>query len=142
MLLKHIFIISGLTLLLEKKEFEGTISIFTVRNCSCGKVMFLHLSVSHSVHEMGCVVYTLQADTPLPWADPTRQTPPPRDGHCSGRYASYRNALLFYEKSLSVKNCDCESCSQMLLTTQFTLFTLLTSIFPFGMILLFLFYKP
>ena len=24
--------------------------IFTVRNSSCGKVMFLHLSVSHSVH--------------------------------------------------------------------------------------------
>ena len=70
MLLKHIFIIIGLTLLLEKKEFEGTISIFTVRNCSCGKVMFLHLSVSHSVHEMGGVVYTLRRQTPpFLWAD-------------------------------------------------------------------------
>ena len=27
--------------------------IFTVRNSSCGKVMFLHLSVSHSVHGEG-----------------------------------------------------------------------------------------
>ena len=29
------------------------------------------------------------AETPLLWSDP-----PPRDGHCSGRYASYWNALL------------------------------------------------
>ena len=37
-----------------------------------GKVMFLHLSVSHSVH-MGSGVYTPQADTPQA---ETRQTPP------------------------------------------------------------------
>ena len=36
------------------------------------KVMFLHLSVSHSVHKG--VVYTPQEDTPNPQAD----TPPPR----------------------------------------------------------------
>ena len=34
----------------------------TVRKRSCGKVMFLHLSVSHSVHRGG-EVYTPQADT-------------------------------------------------------------------------------
>ena len=37
---------------------------------SCGKVMLLHLSVSHSVH------------------------PPPPHGHCSGCYAFYWNAFL------------------------------------------------
>ena len=53
-----------------------------------------------------------RADTPPgltpPWADTTQQTscgqtppsrhqqtPPPRDGHCSGWYASYWNAFLF-----------------------------------------------
>ena len=29
--------------------------IFTVRKRSCGKVIFLHLSVSHSVHKGGCL---------------------------------------------------------------------------------------
>ena len=47
---------------------------------SCGKVMFLHLSVSHSVHR-GCLPQCMLGYTP-------------HDGHCSGRYASYWNALL------------------------------------------------
>ena len=42
--------------------------MITGRNSSCGKVMFLHLSVI---------------------------LPPTRDGHYSGRYASYWNAFLF-----------------------------------------------
>ena len=62
--------------------------------------MFLHLSVSHCVH--GGVADTPWADTPqadphnrhTPWAD-IPQTDTPRDGHCSGRYASYWNAFLF-----------------------------------------------
>ena len=49
--------------------------IFTVRKRSCGKVLFLHMSVSHSVHSGE--VYTPgqalpEADTPLadtPWTD-------------------------------------------------------------------------
>ena len=41
-------------------------SPFTVRNSSCGKVMILHLSVSHSVHG------GVWADTP--YADPSEQT--------------------------------------------------------------------
>ena len=43
--------------------------------CSCGKVMFLHVSVI------------------LPTDPPPAQTPL-SDGHCSGRYASYWNAFL------------------------------------------------
>ena len=74
------------------------IRIITVRNCSCGKVMFLHLSVSHSVP---------WATTPWltpPLAHTPRQTPPGRhpppfgDCHCSGRYASYWNAFLLLIK--------------------------------------------
>ena len=39
---------------------------------------------------------------------PSRQTPPPqadppRDGHCSGRYASYWNAFLFNSGSVSYR---------------------------------------
>ena len=59
----------------------------TVRNSSCGKVMFLHLSVSHSVHGVG--VYTSWADTPL-----SPETATPADGtHPTGmhfcRYTMY-----------------------------------------------------
>ena len=44
--------------------------------------------------------YTPQADTPragIPRADTTQADPPPppADGYCSGRYASYWNAFLF-----------------------------------------------
>ena len=45
-------------------------------NGSCGKVMFLHLSVSHFVHRGGCLPQCMLRYTP-------------------GRYASYWNALLF-----------------------------------------------
>ena len=82
------------------------IRIFTVRNSSCGKVMFSQACVKNSVQG---VVYTPVGAPPgiQPRADPLgrhhpgqtppppRQTqPPPPDGHCSGRYASYWNAFL------------------------------------------------
>ena len=99
---------------------------------SCGKVMFLHLSVILSTggvsgrHPPGR--HPL-ADTPLGrhpqgrhplgnrhppgqtphpgqtlprQAPPQSGTPPPRDGHCSGPYASYRNAFLFFLLFLAV----------------------------------------
>ena len=42
----------------------GTRPIFAVRKRSCGKVMFLHLSVSHSVHRGGGVCPSACWDTP------------------------------------------------------------------------------
>ena len=48
------------------------------------KVLFLHLSVI--LFKWGEVWQT----------SPLGQTPPLRDGHCSGRYASYWNAQLVY----------------------------------------------
>ena len=82
--------------------------LFTVCNSSCGKVLFLHLTV---------ILFTW-GGVCLGRQPPPRQTPPsgpklpgrhppgrhplgtalrvdiPRDGHCSGRYASYSNAFL------------------------------------------------
>ena len=54
--------------------------LITVRKQSWGKVMFLHLSVSHSVHR-GCIPACIGADTPSPgrhpppWADPSPRRP-------------------------------------------------------------------
>ena len=48
-------------------------NIFTIRNSSCGKVMFSHLSVSHSVHMAGgaCMArgggHAWQERRPLQW---------------------------------------------------------------------------
>ena len=89
-------------------------SIFTVRNSSCGNVMFLHLSVilftgGLSASGSGGVVClwvhggctpprqtSPPADTPLDRLPPPGRhlPPPPQDGHCSGRYAFYWNAFL------------------------------------------------
>ena len=66
----------------------GQLTIFTARKRSCGKVMFLHLSVSHSVHRGGAVSQHEMGRG----CTPPRQTPslrqthplgrhPPRDGH-------------------------------------------------------------
>ena len=99
-------------------------AFITVRKRSCGKVMFLHLSVSHSVHRGGCLPQCMLGYTPRqkpPWTDPPGQThplpstcwdtlpcpvhagihPPPstcwdRHGYCCGRYASYWNAFFSY----------------------------------------------
>ena len=84
--------------------------ILTVRNSSCGKVMFSQACVKNSVHRGGINPPRLtpprhthnphptmgrppsQTHTPLgrhlPWADS------PLDGHCSRRYTSYWNAFL------------------------------------------------
>ena len=57
----------------------------TARKRSCGKVMFLHLSISHSVHRRGVsasgsgVSAIPMADTPL-GRHPARQTPPGSSG--------------------------------------------------------------
>ena len=91
--------------------------IVTVRN-EVAKVMFLHLSVSHSVHRGGLPQCMLGCNPPEPGTPPPgsrhpphqhplEQTPPrtrhppdqaptlPADGYCCGRYASYWNAFLF-----------------------------------------------
>ena len=83
----------------------------TVRNSSCGKVMFSKASVIPSTGE-GCTPLGqtpprtdtprgrhLPGQTPPPGQTPSRQIPQtgrplPQDGHCSGRYASYWNVFL------------------------------------------------
>ena len=56
---------------------------------SCGKVIFSQASVILST---GVCLPAIPGQT-SPWqADNT--APPPRDGYCSGRYASYWNAFL------------------------------------------------
>ena len=60
------------TRLLRYWLFEEFLNPFiTVRKRSCGKVMFLHLSVGHSVHRGG--VYPS-----MHWADTRRVDTPPR----------------------------------------------------------------
>ena len=56
--------------------------IVTVRKRSWGKVMFLHLSVSHSVHRGG-VCPSACWDTP-PRQTPPRQTPSPQQTNTAG----------------------------------------------------------
>ena len=70
-------------------------SIITVRNSSCGKVMFSQASVTLSTwREM----YTPPGRYPLgrhaQGLSPMGRHPCPRDSHCSGRYASLWNAFL------------------------------------------------
>ena len=66
---------------------------------SCGKVLFLHLSV---ILVTGGVCLSACWDTHTPLGrHPKAGTPywadiPPADGYCSGRYASYWNAFLLY----------------------------------------------
>ena len=90
--------------------------VFTARKRICGKVMFLHLSVSHSIHRVVCPSACWDtprphpgqtppkwADTPLgrhqpPWVDTAPLSRHPQgDGYCCGRYW---NAFLFSGKSL------------------------------------------
>ena len=100
--------------------------LFTVRKRSCGRVMFLHLSVSHSVHKV--VSASVRAGIhPLPRADtpsrlgrhpPGRHPPSPADGHCSGRYASYWNAFLFESVSTELNSVTAYICKQYYLNLQ------------------------
>ena len=72
-------------------------SIFTVHNSSCGKVLFLHLSVILFTGGRGVFGQTPTplGRHPLHGQTPPRQTiPPPPNGRCSGWYASYWNAFL------------------------------------------------
>ena len=66
---------------------NNAIEFFPPANKVWGKLMFLHLSVSHSVHRGGVSQYAMgrgcvypKADTPLgrhpPGQTPPRQTPP------------------------------------------------------------------
>ena len=55
--------------------WRTNVCIFTARKRSCGKVMFLHLSVSHSVHRGGLCMMSL----------PVWQTNPPPDRHPRGQ---------------------------------------------------------
>ena len=88
--------------------------IITVRKRSCGKVMFLHLSVSHSVHG-GCISQHALGQTPPPQCMLIHTHPwqvhagihtpcpvharkhPPPGGDCCGRYASYWNVFLSFD---------------------------------------------
>ena len=58
--------------------------------------MLSQACVKNSVHGVWClVVYTPPpADTHSLGRHPLGRHPPPQDGHCSGRYASYWNAFL------------------------------------------------
>ena len=99
-------------------EFKAQI---TGRNEVLAKVIFLHLSVIHSVHRGGSGMETptppgrgpppgpdpswhvdpLRDQTPLAWRDPPGMENPPLEADSGirstiGRYASYWNAFLFY----------------------------------------------
>ena len=83
---------------------------------SCGKVMF---SVKNSVHR-GLSARHPQANTPPrgkhlpgrhphpPGQTPQADTPPPADGYCSGRSASYWNAFLFAPYDVSKCEIKCQ----------------------------------
>ena len=94
---------------------NSSIVIITGRNEIVAKVMFLQVSVIHSVHGGGLRRTPPAGRTPRTrekpppnQADPPRQgeppgpgRPPPREEDCSirsmsGRYASYWNAFLSY----------------------------------------------
>ena len=76
--------------------FDWTIDIFTARKRSLGKAMFLHLSVSHSVHRGDVMMSLTVLDRTLPTA-PTPWTAPPQSTRL--RYTSYWNAFLFNNMS-------------------------------------------
>ena len=81
-----------------------TLRVLTMCLCETkfAKVMFLHLSVSHSVHKGG--VPARGSALVLGGACSGGSGPgghmeeTPRDGYCCGRYASYWNAFLHSHK--------------------------------------------
>ena len=94
---------------------SGVLIYYAIVRNEVEKVMFLHLSVSHSVHRGGSAsVNATIPPPPHPGADPTgtrhppgaRHPPgtryppqyqaPPPDGYRCGRYASYWNGFLCY----------------------------------------------
>ena len=72
---------------------------------SCGKVMFLHLSISHSVHR-GCLPHTLLFRH-TPWADtPTGLIPPGRHPPCpvhAGIHSPPVQCMLGYGQQAEVR---------------------------------------
>ena len=70
---------------------------------NCGKIMFLHLSVILFTGGGGVWQTPPQADTPRQ-TPPGQTPPPPGDGHCSGRYASYWNAC-YQNESILLRHC-------------------------------------
>ena len=81
----------------------------------CGKVMFF-TPVCDSVHRGSCKPHPSPPGQtphfplgrhPTPWVD----TPPPPDGHCSRRYASYWNASLSKERVVSRERFYCDEQS-------------------------------
>ena len=101
----------------SSKCVEYYFVVITVRN-EVAKVMFLHLSVSHSVHRGVCLNACWDTTHPLPPLPPTPVLPgtrhppgpgpspwdqaPPADSYCCGWYASYWNAFLFKIKSTKI----------------------------------------
>ena len=69
------------------------ISVVTIRNNSCGKVLFSQARAKNSVHRGR---YTLPPGRPTP---PGRHPP---DGHCGGRYASHWNAFLLFNVNIKL----------------------------------------
>ena len=71
---------------------ENDMSFYLYRpQRSCGKVILSQAYVKNSVHGGGgwCLPQCM-----LGYTAPLGQTPPPADGYCCGRYASYWNAFL------------------------------------------------
>ena len=76
---------------------------FTARKRSCGKVMFLYLSVSHSVLPRTLPLPHMPPchPRPLPHMPVCHASPPPPIWSMSRQCASYRNASLFRNRFLS-----------------------------------------
>ena len=89
----------------KNKQTTHFLNFITARKWSCEQVMFLHLSVSHSVHggrSTSSLRQTRPGQTPpgrhrlgrhAPWQVDT----PLRHGYCSERYTSYWNAFLSWK---------------------------------------------
>ena len=74
---------------------------------SCGKVMFLHVSVILSTLGVWQADIPLMGRHPLPGRHtPLWQADTPSHGNCSGRYSSYWNAFLFLQVVTVCGNCD------------------------------------
>ena len=62
---------------------------------------YVFTPVCHSVHMGGCLPLCM-----LGYIPGQTPPPPPRDGYCCGLYASYWNAFLLHNNSLSVIYTD------------------------------------
>ena len=89
------FVISLLDSTIPKFIVDENEVIFTVRNSSCGKVMFLHLFSSGSRGCLSLGLWAAFASGSRGVYTPLFRHSPPQDGHCSRRYVFYWNAFLF-----------------------------------------------